>query len=154
MKSSSPLQILSKIRILNICILIWKQMWAKYDPMVWQNNFFSSKTFGFLHHLVVQAHDDPSSWAGLWTRHHGNVQVQRRLSYSKKIFAIAIILQSTFQLRGQEQGRSNIIRWVPHHDHPCQGEHPLTHPFCWSQLLVLMVINIFSSFLCLTINAV
>ena len=95
MKSSSPLQILSKIRILIICILIWKQMWAKYDPMVWQNNFFSSKTLRFLHHLVAQAHDDPSSWAGLWTRHHGNVQVQRRLSYSKKNFAIYITATRT-----------------------------------------------------------
>ena len=53
------------------------------------------KNIWILHQLVAQAHDDPSSWAGLWTRHHGNVQVQRRLSHSKKIFAIYITATRT-----------------------------------------------------------
>ena len=145
MKSSSPLQILSKICIRIICILIWKQTWAKYDLMV-KEEF--SKTFGFCTNWFcnVQAHDDPSSWAGLWTRHHGNVQVQRRLSHSKKIFAIYISATRT------------RTRTVKYHTMSSSSWSPLSR---WTssnspifQLLGLMVINIFSSFLCLTINAV
>ena len=133
MKNSSPSQTSSE------CLKTFSQYMM---PRIRCNNNQQLPSWLFFDSFNWQAHDDPPSWASVWTGYHGDVQVSFKDVSNINFVSFPISptmnyqdqhlntetdnwsLPSDIQLCGQEQGWPNLLWRVPYHDHSCQGDQP------------------------------